>query len=119
MSAGALAVALDVFAGGCLLLGAGFALTAALGIVRFPDILTRMHPASKAQLVGLLLVLVGTGVRVRHDPNAWMLALVGLFTLLTTPVITHLLGRTAYREGQHQDAALLVDELADWPDPPK
>ncbi|WP_040792862.1 monovalent cation/H(+) antiporter subunit G [Nocardia paucivorans] len=96
-----------------IIIGTLMALTAAIGIVRFPDTLIRMHPATKPQVIGLNLVLIGTIVRVHDDPNVWMLVLVGLFTLLTAPVIAHLLGRTAYREQRHRDGLLAVNELGD------
>lgn len=90
-------------AGAFLLVGAALSLTAAIGIVRFPDTLTRMHAATKPQVVGLVLVLLGAAIELRHDVNAWMLVLFSLFTLLTAPVIAHLLGRTAYREQRTLD----------------
>ncbi|MEV0295650.1 monovalent cation/H(+) antiporter subunit G [Nocardia sp. NPDC050710] len=93
--------------------GAFLAFTAALGILRFPDTLTRMHAATKPQVVGLILILMGTAIDLRRDANAWMLVLVGLFTLLTAPVIAHLIGRTAYREQRHRDGLLRVNELGD------
>ena len=42
--------------------GAALALTAAIGVVRFPDTLSRMHAASKPQVLGLLLVLAGAAM---------------------------------------------------------
>ncbi|MFF2085216.1 monovalent cation/H(+) antiporter subunit G [Nocardia sp. NPDC058176] len=83
--------------------GAALAFTAAIGIVRFPDTLTRMHAATKPQVVGIVLILAGTGIDLRHDVNVWMLVLTGLFTIITAPVIAHLIGRTAYREQRHRD----------------
>lgn len=99
--------------GALILLGALMALTAAIGIIRFQDTLIRMHPATKPQVIGLNLVLIGTIIRVYEDPNVWMLVLVGLFTLITAPVIAHLVGRTAYREQRHRDGLLAVNELGD------
>ncbi|MFC6013526.1 monovalent cation/H(+) antiporter subunit G [Nocardia lasii] len=86
-----------------ILSGCALAFTASIGIVRFPDTLTRMHAATKPQVVGLILVLVGTGIDIRDDVNVWMLVLTGLFTIITAPVIAHLLGRTAYREQRERD----------------
>lgn len=94
-----------------ILTGCTLAFTAAIGIVRFPDTLTRMHAATKPQVVGLVLVLTGTGIDIRGDVNVWMLVLTGLFTILTAPVIAHLLGRTAYREQRHRDGLLRINEL--------
>ncbi|WP_024801833.1 monovalent cation/H(+) antiporter subunit G [Nocardia sp. BMG51109] len=99
-----------------ILLGSGFALTAAIAFVRFPDILTRMHAATKPQVVGLVLVLIGSTVELRGHPNIWMLPLVGLFTLLTVPAVAHLIGRTAHREQRHRDGLLVINERGDDPD---
>ncbi|TQM30068.1 monovalent cation/H(+) antiporter subunit G [Nocardia bhagyanarayanae] len=96
-----------------ILTGAAMACTAAIAIVRFPDTLTRMHAATKPQVIGLLLVLGGAAIELRGQGNVWLLALVGLFTLLTAPVIAHLIGRTAYREQRHRDGLLRVNELGD------
>ena len=97
--------------GSLIILGSLFALTAAIGIVRFPDALLRMHSATKPQVIGLNLVLVGTILRVYDSPDVWMLVMVGIFTLLTAPVIAHLIARTAYREQLHRKDLLVTDEL--------
>lgn len=99
--------------GALILIGATLALTAAIGLVRFPDTLSRMHAATKPQVIGLILILVGAMIELRGHGNIWALALVGLFTLLTAPVIAHLLGRTAYREQRDRDGLLSVNELGD------
>lgn len=103
----------DWIAAAFILLGSIFAMTAAIGIVRFPDTLSRMHAATKPQVIGLVLVLIGAVLRLRGDVQIWMLVLVGLFTLLTAPVIAHLVGRVAYREQRHRDGLLLVNEMRD------
>ncbi|MFI9506696.1 monovalent cation/H(+) antiporter subunit G [Nocardia sp. NPDC052566] len=99
--------------GGLILTGATLALTAAIAIVRFPDTLSRMHAATKPQVIGLILILAGAMIQLRGHGNIWALALVGLFTLLTAPVIAHLIGRTAYREQRDRDGLLRVNELGD------
>jgi multicomponent Na+:H+ antiporter subunit G len=99
--------------GTLMLFGATLALTASIAIVRFPDTLTRMHAATKPQVVGLILVLQGAAIELLGHGNVWALVLVGLFTLLTAPVVAHLIGRTAYREQRHRDGLLTVNELGD------
>lgn len=94
---------LDVLTAICILTGSFLALTAAIGIVRFPDTLSRMHAATKPQVVGLVLVLIGAVIRLHGNVDIWMLVLVGLFTLLTAPVIAHSVGRVAYREQRGRD----------------
>ncbi|WP_067653941.1 monovalent cation/H(+) antiporter subunit G [Nocardia harenae] len=96
-----------------ILFGSALALTAAIALVRFRDTLARMHAATKPQVVGLVLVLLGAAIQVRGDVNAWMLVLMMLFVLLTAPVIAHLIGRTAYREQRYRDGLLQVNELGD------
>lgn len=100
---------------GALLLagGAFFCLGGALGLVRFPDILARMHAATKPQVFGLLLVLLGVAFSIR-DPRVWLsLAVVLVLQILTAPVAGHLIGRVAYRSGQWEPDDLVVDELAE------
>ena len=62
MDSGTLTLIADGVAAACLTAGALLTLVAALGILRFPDVLTRMHSATKPQVLGLLLVLVGLGL---------------------------------------------------------
>jgi multicomponent Na+:H+ antiporter subunit G len=92
----------DDMAAAFILFGSALALTAAIGIVRFTDTLSRMHAATKPQVTGLVLVLIGAIIWLRDNTQIWMLILVGLFTLLTAPVIAHLVGRVAYREQRYR-----------------
>ncbi|MFT4217580.1 MAG: monovalent cation/H(+) antiporter subunit G [Micropruina sp.] len=93
--------------------GAFFCLGGALGLVRFPDVLARMHAATKPQVFGLLLVLLGVAFSIR-DPKVWLsLLVVIVLQILTAPVAGHLVGRVAYRSGAWEPGDLLVDELAD------
>jgi multicomponent Na+:H+ antiporter subunit G len=89
---------LDVVSGLLVLGGSAFALTAAIGVARFPDTLSRMHSATKPQVLGLLLVLGGAALRLRDNPDVGMLILAGLFTLITAPVVAQRVGQLAYRE---------------------
>ena len=59
----------DAAAAACLVLGALLTLIAGIGILRFPDVLTRMHSATKPQVLGLLVIVLGLGLRLR-DPAA-------------------------------------------------
>ena len=103
----------DVVAGALVLFGSALALTAAIGVVRFPDTLTRMHAASKPQVLGLLLVLIGAALRLRGEADVGMLILAGLFTLITAPVVANRVGQLAYREQSFRDDLLIRDELDD------
>ena len=79
-----------------LLVGAAFMFVAALGIVRFPDLFTRMHSASKAGSLGLGCILVGVASAYPTPIVIIKCVMVVLFIFLTTPVAAHMIGRAAY-----------------------
>lgn len=101
----------DVVAVVLLLLGAFLCLTAGLGLVRFPDVLTRMHAGTKPQVLGVLLIMVGAAIRLQGWSATWMLLLVAAFQMLTAPVSAHMISRVAYRRRHVRRDRLLVDEL--------
>jgi multicomponent Na+:H+ antiporter subunit G len=101
----------DVLAVVLLLLGSFLCLTAGLGLVRFPDVLTRMHAGTKPQVLGVLLVMVGAAIRLQGWSATWMLLLVAAFQMLTAPVSAHMISRVAYRRRHVRRDLLLVDEL--------
>ncbi|MFD6855782.1 monovalent cation/H(+) antiporter subunit G [Rhodococcus sp. NPDC060090] len=99
---------LDIVGHVLILIGAVISLTAAIGVVRFRDTLSRMHPATKPQVIGLLFVLSGAMLSLWGSFDVWMLALAGMFMVLTAPVIAHRVGSIAYREQLGRDG--LLDE---------
>ncbi|BBZ79310.1 Na+/H+ antiporter subunit G [Mycolicibacterium anyangense] len=105
--------ALDILTAVLVLGGSALALTAAIGVVRFPDTLTRMHAATKPQVLGLLLVLGGAAIRLRGNVDIGMIILTGIFTLITAPVVAHRVGQLAYREQNIRDDLLTTDEIRD------
>jgi multicomponent Na+:H+ antiporter subunit G len=102
----------DVVAGACLVAGALLSLAAGVGLLRFPDLLSRMHSATKPQVLGLLLILTGAALRLQNTIDVTTLVLVGLFQLATAPVSAHMVGRAVYRAGHTRPDDLVVDELA-------
>ncbi|GAA5160043.1 monovalent cation/H(+) antiporter subunit G [Ornithinimicrobium tianjinense] len=84
----------------CLFLGALLCLAASIGLLRFPDLLTRMHAGTKPQVLGVLLVILGVGLRTRSGLDVGMLLLIALFQLLTIPAGAHMVGRAGFRTGQ-------------------
>ncbi|MEV0693645.1 monovalent cation/H(+) antiporter subunit G [Streptomyces sp. NPDC050388] len=102
----------DVITAILLPAGAVFCLLGSVGLLRFPDIGSRLHAAAKAQTLGLLLILAGTAVQMplRYAP---VLLLVILFQLLTAPITSQIVGRTAYRVQALDRSRLFRDELAD------
>ncbi|TCB96346.1 monovalent cation/H(+) antiporter subunit G [Micromonospora zingiberis] len=96
-----------------LVAGALLSLAAAIGVLRFPDTVTRMHAATKPQVLGVLLLLLGVALRLRTLSDLGMVALVGVFQLATAPVAAQMIGRAAYRGGRLNRDLLDADELAD------
>lgn len=102
----ALEIVSDVF----LLGGVFFALVAAIGLLRFPDLFTRMHAATKPQTLGLLMLLVGVGLRLGPG-SAGVLVLTGLVQLMTVSVATHMVARRAIRTTPVRHDLLIANEL--------
>jgi len=95
-----------------LFLGAFFALAAAIGLLRFPDALARLHAATKPQILGLILVVLAVAVSLQSWPALLTLVPVVVLQMLTAPVAAHMVGRAGYRTGTFEPEALVDDALA-------
>jgi len=105
--------ALDVTAVVLVLLGALLCLTAAIGVARFRDVPTRLHAATKPQVLGLLLICLAVALALRSWPVTAFLVPVVLIQLATAPLSAHMVGRQAYRNGRIARPTMIVDELAE------
>ena len=97
-----------LIAAGCL-----FCLVAAVGIVRLPDTLIRMHAATKAGTLGTGLILDGVAVFFAELGIVLRALLTLLFLCLTAPVGAHLIARAAYRSGIQLFSRTCLDQLGD------
>lgn len=104
-------ILLDSIAAICLLTGALMSLAAAIGLFRFPDLLSRMHSATKPQVLGLLLMLAALAIELRSWTVVPVLLIAWIFQLLTAPVSAHMVGRAGYRTKHLRKELLKVDEL--------
>jgi multicomponent Na+:H+ antiporter subunit G len=94
-----------------LLIGAFFVLAAAIGIVRLPDLYTRMHAASKAGTVGSGLLLLAAGLY-SGEPAVFARALAGFFFfILTVPVSAHLLAKASHITGHFPADISVRDDM--------
>lgn len=96
-----------------VLIGALLCLTAAIGLLKFRDVPTRLHAATKPQVLGFLLVCAAVALSLGSWQVAAFLVPVVLIQLATAPLSAHMVGRQAYRNGTIDEASLVVDELAD------
>ena len=96
--------------GWLVLAGAVLSLIAGIGLLRLPDVLSRMHAATKPQILGLLFVAAGTALRLWDGNDVTSLIVVALFQTWTVPVAGHMVARVARRSGALDPASLVVDE---------
>jgi multicomponent Na+:H+ antiporter subunit G len=102
---------LDIVSAVCLITGSLMSLAAGIGLLRFPDLLSRMHAATKPQVFGLLLLLTGLGLQLGSWAAVPVLLIAWLFQLLTVPVSAHMVGRAGYRTKHLRREILSVDDL--------
>ena len=103
----------DIASAVCLLLGSVFALIAAIGVLRLPDLLSRMHAATKPQVIGLMLVVTGLALRLREPSVLAILLFVVWLQMVTSVVSSHMVARASFRSGNVDCDVLVVDELSD------
>lgn len=97
-------VALFLISGGIL------SLVAAVGLLRFPDLFTRMHATAKVGTVGISAITVGL---ITHFGTVTVTSrglIVIAFFLLTAPVAANMIGRSAYRAGVSLWILTRIDE---------
>jgi len=83
----------------CLVGGALFAVVGGIGLLRFPDVYTRMHAAGITDTLGAGLVLVGLALHAGPSLAAVKLLMVLFFLLVTSPTSTHALAQSAISRG--------------------
>lgn len=103
----------DTLAGLLVLCGSGFTLVAAIGVVRLPDLPSRMHAATKPQVIGLMLVVTGLALKLREPSVLGVLLFVVLMQMTTSVVSSHMVARAGYRAGLVRQDLLVVDELSE------
>ncbi|QDY70080.1 monovalent cation/H(+) antiporter subunit G [Qingshengfaniella alkalisoli] len=87
----------DILVAIFVLSGGLFAFVAGLGIARLPNILNRMHSATKAGTLGAGLTLVGTAIYFGEAEVTVRVVAAILFLLLTAPIAAHMIGRATVR----------------------
>lgn len=89
----------DWIVGLLFLLGGVFSFFAAVGVLRLPDVFTRMHASTKAGTLGTSFILAGAAVHFQDLTITAKVVLAILFILLTAPIAGHMIGRAAQRTG--------------------
>ncbi|MDQ4085511.1 MAG: monovalent cation/H(+) antiporter subunit G [Actinomycetota bacterium] len=104
---------LDVLAACFLLAGCLLSLLGVIGLLRFGDVLSRLHAATKPQVLGVLLVATAVALRNPHWGTVTTLLLIWVFQTMTVPVAAHMLGRAGYRTRRLREHRFTRDELAE------
>lgn len=107
----------DWTSGALLLVGGGFMLLASLGILRFPDVYSRMQAATKAATLGVAFIIIAVAVHFGQLAVSTKALMVIAFIVLTAPVAAHLIGRAAYVVGVPLWSRSVVDQLRGRYDP--
>jgi monovalent cation/proton antiporter, MnhG/PhaG subunit len=102
---------LDTVALVLVLIGAVLCLTATMGLLRWRDVPTRLHAATKPQVLGVLLIVIAVALSLR----TWEVVAFGIPIVLiqfaTAPLAAHMVGRAAYRNRTTDEEGLYIDEL--------
>ena len=100
-----------------LFLGVALCLLASVGILRMPDVYTRMQASTKAGTLGIALIMASVALHFRDAVTGLQAALVIAFLFLTPPIASHLLARAAHALGASVWEETVIDEMAAAGDP--
>lgn len=95
-----------------MIVGAAFSLIAAIGIVRMPDLYTRMQAAAKTSTLGVGCTILAMAIHFADVGVTTRAALVILFLFLTSPVAAHMISRAGYISGVRLWERSVTDELS-------
>jgi multicomponent Na+:H+ antiporter subunit G len=85
----------------CIVMGLPFFLTGTLGLLRFPDIYTRLHALTKADNVGLGLIILGLSLQADNLFTVAKLLLIWILVLIASSASCHLVARSAMQKNIH------------------
>ena len=92
-------------------IGLFFATTGVIGILRMPDVYTRIQCSSKTITMGALPTLLGVAVAQGFQTAyAGRALVVGVLLLVINPAASHALARAAYRQGVPMWSGAVLDE---------
>ncbi len=99
--------------------GSAFALLAAIGVLRMPDVFTRMQASTKASTLGLGCLLIALAIRYPETAIVVRAAAIAAFMMLTTAVAAHVIARAAARSGAPLWEGTLLDGRPSSVTPPE
>ena len=94
-------------------IGVIFMLISAIGLVRLPDVFSRMHAAGKASTVGVSCLLLAAGVHFWNQDLFFRMVLLIALIFATAPISTSAMARATYKTGSRKGLGLQIDEMGD------
>jgi multicomponent Na+:H+ antiporter subunit G len=101
----------DVITAVLVLVAALMCFAAGVGLLRFPDVLSRLHAATKPQILGVIAIVADVAVSNPSLVTITLAVAIVFFQSLTAPVSAHMVGRAAYRTGHFRRDILVADEF--------
>jgi len=96
-----------------LTVGVAFSVVAAVGLLRFPDLYTRIHAAAKVGTMGLGSIVLAAAIHFNNLGVSIRAFLVIAFVFMTAPVAAHMISRVGYKVGARMSPKTVIDELRD------
>ena len=99
----------EIFFDIMLLVSCGVMTLGIIGILRMPDVYTKLHGASKSVFLGVVMLCIASSAIATAEMNM-RLGLIALLVVLTTPLSSHVIGRAAYLLHEQMETPGAVDE---------
>ena len=99
------AYAFDFF----VILGVTVMTLGVIGIIRMPDLYTKLHAASKSVFLGVMVLAI-SGMAVSEGQIITRLILICLTLIFVTPVASHVIGRAGHIVHEQMDSPGAIDE---------
>lgn len=105
---------IEVVSAVLMLIGAVFVFLSAIGIVKMPDLYTRMSATTKASTFGLVFILIGTSLLWGEAGIIGRSLIIILFLFFSAPIAAHIIGRAGYADGIRLYHKTKVDQMKEY-----
>ena len=109
-----MSIIIDILGWILLISGGAFVIIGGIGVLRMPDVFTRLHAAGITDTLGAALIIIGLMLQseARLSLITVKLLLILFFLLFTSPTASHALAQAALSDREAKIKPLLVDEKA-------
>ena len=99
--------------------GLFFLFVGTLGLIRLPDLYTRMHATSKCDTLGTGMIILALVFQIHHYNEVIKLLILIAFVWSINPVVTHVIGHIAYLRDEYHVPETFFKDCYDVPYPGK